>query len=95
MPEGIKGYWPDYPVPTPDLGGDGITARGGDPQIDTGGSDAVQRLWNDAPVSTPGGSETSNSMSGLPSLPARNQPSETPPEPPSIKDRSVTTLDKK
>lgn len=80
-------------VPTPDLGGSGVTARGGDPLIDTGGDGAAKPLgWENPIVPTPGGSETANSVSGLPTQPSRFEPSGSPPEPPSLMDRSPRTF---
>jgi hypothetical protein len=58
----LRSPFENPPVPTPDASGAGITARGGDPNINTGGSSGLQGTpWDNPPVSTPGGSETSNS----------------------------------
>lgn len=89
----LKPLWGNSPVPTPDLAGDLATARGGDPNASTAGSSAVKDYWGDAPVPDPQGSETPNPMSGLPLHPDRYQPSTTPPEPPSLQDRSPGTID--
>lgn len=84
-------------VPIPDLGGDLATSRGTDPNIDTGagGGSGLQPVWDSPVVPTPGGEETANSVSGLPNQPNRFQPSETPPEPPSLTDRNPGTIDRR
>jgi hypothetical protein len=87
--------WKDSPVPTPDASGQLPTSRGGDPNIDLGGASALQPIWSDPPVPTPDGGETANSVSGLPMAPARYQPTQDPPEPPSLQDRSPGTVDTK
>lgn len=93
---GLKPLWGNAPVPTPDLGGASVTSRGSDPLFDTGGSSGLQGSpWESPPVSPLGGEETSNSVSGLPSLPNRFEPSGTPPGPPSLDDRSPGTIDEK
>ena len=91
----LKSFWPDSGAPSPDLAGAGVTARGGDPLIDTGGSSGLKSLWPDSTVSTPAGPETENSVSGLPTTPARFEPSGTPPEPPSLEDRNPGTIDER
>jgi hypothetical protein len=76
--------------------GDLISARGGDPLIDTGGASGLKDFWSqDQIVETPGGMETSNSVSSMPNHPDRFQPTETPPEPPSLEDRSPGTIDQR
>lgn len=81
----------------PGLGGDTVTARGGDPLIDTGGEGALKDFWPDDKqiASVPGGKETANSVSGMPATPARWEPTETPPSPPDLTDRNPGTIDKK
>ena len=49
----IKTNWTDPGAPIPDAGGDGITARGGDPLIDTGGASALKDYWPGAVVPVP------------------------------------------
>ncbi len=88
----LKTNWTDPGAPIPGIEGDGVTARGGDPNIDTGGTGAIKDFWPGAVAPVPGGSETPNSVSGLPLQPARNQPSETPPSPPSLQDRNPGTI---
>lgn len=79
---------------TSDLSGDLPTSRGTDPNIATSGSSALDTPFDRAIVPTPGGDETANSVSGLPLQPNRFQPSETPPEMPTLKDRQPGTIDK-
>lgn len=91
-----KAVYPD----TSDLSGDLATSRGGDPLIDlnAGGGSGLKTFWegNNGPiVSTPGGEETANSLSGLPKLPWRYEPPEEPPDPPTLEDRNPGTIDKK
>jgi hypothetical protein len=52
-------------------------------------------MWDAPTVSTPGGPETANSVSGLPLQPDRFQPVGTPPAPPSLQDRSPGTIDER
>lgn len=82
-------------MPAPDLGGDLITARGGDPLIDTGGSSGLQPVWGSPIVPTPGGSEDSNPISGLPTTPARWEPSAASEQPPDLTDRNPGTIDRR
>lgn len=81
-------------APIPDLGGAGVVSRGTDPNISPGGAGALQDVWDKPPVPVPGGEESANSVSGLPSIPNRFEPSGTPPEPPTLQDRSPGTIDK-
>lgn len=91
----LKSFWNDPPVGNVGLEGDLITERGSDPLIDLGGTNGLtQVLWPNPPVSTPGGEETDNSVSGLPNTPARYQPSEQPPGIPELKDKNPGTIDK-
>jgi len=85
---------PIYPN-TPDLGGAGVTSRGSDPQIDSGGEGGVSPFWPTPIVPIPGGEESSNSVSGLPALPNRFEPSDTPPALPDLTDRNPGTIDKR
>jgi hypothetical protein len=78
-----------------DLAGAGITGRGTDPNISTGGEGAVDPLWQNPTVPVPGGEETGNSVSGLPAQPNRFEPSETPPALPNLTDRNPGTVDKR
>lgn len=79
-----------------ELQGAGITSRGSDPNADGGdsGGAAIDPFWPNQPVTDPGVAESSNSVSGLPSLPSRYEPSETPPEMPDLTTRSPGTIDK-
>jgi hypothetical protein len=92
----LKTYFSDAVVPTPSLSGDSITASGSDPNADGNpGVAATDPLWPAPFVPTPSGEESRNSVSGLPPLPTRYQPSETPPEPPSLEDRNPGTIDRR
>jgi len=90
----LKTNWNDPGAPTPGLDGAGVTARGGDPLFDTGGNGAIKDFWPDPVTRTPDGKETANSVSGMPTQPARFEPSGTPPAPPSLQDRNPGTIDK-
>jgi hypothetical protein len=91
----LKTYWSNPPVPDVGVEGDTITARGTDPLVDTTGENGLtQLMWSDPPVSTPGGEETENSVSGLPKTPARYEPTEQPPGPPTLEKRNPGTIDK-
>src|SRR6266571_1711280 len=96
----LKTFWPDdkQPVSSFDLGGTTITSRGSDPNADGGdGPAALQTFWDKKAlpeVPSPSTAESSNSVSGLPSLPNRFAPSETPPDPPDLTRRSPGTVDK-
>lgn len=91
----LKSPWSDPVAPIPGLEGAGVTARGGDPNIDTSGTGAIQTNFDKAVMSAPDGKESANSVSGLPSLPARFEPSGTPPSPPDLTDRNPGTIDQK
>lgn len=96
----IKTPWdnPVYPNTT-DLGGQLPTSRGTDPSVDLSAGGSGSALtgvpWTGPIVSTPGGEETANSVSGLPAAPSRYQPSETPPAPPDLTDRNPGTIDQR
>lgn len=93
----IKTNWTDPIMPSHEsLSGEGfVTQSGSDPWIDTGGTGGLQgTLWSNPLVPTPGGEETSNSVSGLPPLPTRFAPSETPPPIPDLTQRNPGTIDK-
>lgn len=96
---GFKPIWQNPAISTMDLPGDLATDRGSDPNIDPNagaGNQAFKPIWdNDV---TPEGmmDESSNSVSGLPSLPNRFAPEpSTPPPPPGLKDRIPGTIDQK
>ena len=89
----LKTNWTNPPVPDVGLSGAGVTARGGDPLIDTGGTSGLTPVWSDEPVPGMAAKETANSVSGLPSTPNRWEPSGTPPAPPSLEDRNPGTID--
>lgn len=83
-----------YPT-TSDLSGDLPTARGTDPLIDTGGSSALETPFDKPIHAAMEGDETANSVSGLPKQPRRFQPSQPPPEPPTLETRNPGTIDKR
>jgi hypothetical protein len=89
---------PIYPD-TSDLAGAGVTSRGSDPNAE-GDNNAGEGLtgipWDGAkqPVTRTETAESANSVSGLPSLPTRFEPNETPPEPPNLTSRSPQNVDK-
>lgn len=91
----LKTFWTDPGMPqSTDLGGDTVVSSGSDPSIDASGSSPIQPFWPNPPIPTlTSGEESSNSVSGLPSLPNRFEPAGTPPEPPSLKDRNPGTID--
>lgn len=95
----LKTNWTDPAYPdTADLSGQLPTSRGTDPLTDLsagGGSSGLRTPFNEPVVSTPGGEETANSVSGLPAAPNRYQPSETPPTPPDLTDRNPGTIDRR
>lgn len=80
---------------TSDLSGDLATSRGTDPLTDTSGSSGLKTPFDKPIDPNLEGQETANSVSGLPMQPNRFQPSETPPEPPSLQDRNPGTIDKR
>jgi hypothetical protein len=95
MPD-LKTFWDNPGMPkTYDLDADGVTASGTDPQIDLAGENALQPIWTNTPVPATGGEESANSVSGLPSLPTRFEPTETPPPPPTLQDRRPGTIDER
>lgn len=79
--------------------GAGVTSRGSDPNSegDNGAGMGLDPVWPDAQRATTadGQAESANSVSGLPSLPNRYEPSETPPEMPDLTTRSPGTIDQK
>ena len=88
---------------TSDLAGDLATGRGSDPNGEDGNQPAgggIINFWPDPKQPLPEGSsgpsteESANSVSGLPKLPNRFAPSETPPDPPSLEKRNPGTIDK-
>lgn len=96
-----------YPT-TSDLAGDTVVSRGSDPNADGNpGPAALKDFWEKGdypwPAGTPGQAvsedtisqaESANSMSGLPSLPNRFEPSEGAVEPPDLTNRNPGTIDK-
>ena len=84
----LKTFFNNPVLSSMDPSGSDIPVSGGDPNIDLGGSSALQPAWDSAPVATPDGRETANSQSGLPLQPSRMAPGDTPPAPPTLQDRS-------
>ena len=86
-------------LPSHDVSGDSVVGRGSDPNAAGGAGPAgLQDFWPDdkqAMTADPGIAESANSVSGLPPLPNRFEPSGTPPEPPSLQDRVPGTIDQK
>jgi hypothetical protein len=79
-----------------DMAGAGVTERGGEDVGDNAGSGSgLQPMWKEPILGNFDKAETANSVSGLPSLPNRFEPTEAPPEMPSLKDRSPLNVDKK
>ena len=93
----LKTPFHDAVLTSVDPAGDDIPNRGGDPHAsDGGGAGLTGVMWPDAPVKTSGVAESANSQSGLPGLPSRMAPSPaSPPMPPSLEDRSPTTINEK
>lgn len=96
MAGAVKTNWSNPIMPSfDDMGGAGVTGSGSDPSIDTGGEGGLKGvLWSNPLCSTPGGEETANSVSGLPLLPNRFEPSEAPPGIPDLTTRNPGTIDK-
>lgn len=96
MPD-LKTFWtdPGGPERYPDLSGESIVSSGSDPQVTVDSPNGLtQVLWPAPPIPEFSGEESPNSVSGLPSQPNRFEPSpSSPPEPPSLQDRSPMTID--
>lgn len=77
------------------LDGAGVVSSGSDPNAtpDSGGG-AVDPFWPSQPVVDPGMEESANSVSGLPKLPNRFEPTESIPDVPDLTTRSPGTIDK-
>lgn len=85
---------PVYPN-TSNLGGEGVTQRGSDPNADGNpGPAGLQPVWAEPPVTRTDQAESANSVSGLPSLPNRFEPSEGAVDLPSLERRNPGTIDK-
>jgi hypothetical protein len=93
----LKSFWNDAPVPSVGLGGDGVVSSGSDPQVTVDAPNGLTQVaWTNAPVPSISGEETENSVSGLPQQPNRFEPSPSqPPAPPTLNERSPTTIDEK
>jgi len=93
----LKTFWNDAPVPGVGLSGDTVVSSGTDPSVTIDSPNGLtQVMWSNPPVPNIGGEETENSVSGLPQQPNRFEPSpQSPPEPPTLKERSPTTIDEK
>jgi hypothetical protein len=92
----LKSFWNNPPVPDVGLSGDSIASSGSDPLVTVDSPNGLQPVWTNAPVPGIGGEETDNSVSGLPSLPNRFEPTPaSPPEPPTLKDKNPGTIDER
>ena len=89
----LKPLWTNPPVPDVGLSGDSIITRGGDPAITVDTPDGLMPIWSDAFVPAMPEKETASPVSGLPTLPNRWEPSDNPPEPPNLTDRTPGTID--
>src|SRR5882762_5707186 len=103
---GLKEFWPskDQHIDTPGLPGAGVISSGTDPNAEGNpGEAAIKDFWE--PVNGYGQqalpedqysntAESSNSVSSLPSLPNRFEPSADTVELPTLKDRMPGTIDK-
>lgn len=91
----LKSFWSNPVGPDTDLSGDAIVSSGSDPQVTVDSPNGLtQVLWPNPPVSSFDGSESPNSISGLPPQPNRFEPSPaSPPDPPTLKERSPMTID--
>lgn len=80
-----------------DLSGAGVVSSGNDPNADGGGEggSGLQPAWTNPILSNFDKAESSNSVSGLPALPNRFEPSESTNDIPDLTDRSPGTIDKK
>lgn len=91
----LKTNWTDPLLSDVGIAGETISTRGTDPLVDlnAGGANGLMPLWEQMPVPTPSGEETANSVSGFPSTPSRVQPTDQPPSPPTLQDRSPGIID--
>jgi hypothetical protein len=91
----LKTFWsnPGGPDMNPGLDGSSVTSSGTDPQVDLSGTPDCNPIWSNPPVPYTDGQESSNSVSGLPSLPNRYEPPGEPPPPPTLLDRRPGTID--
>lgn len=82
---------------TSDLGGAGVVSRGSDPNAaGDDGAAAIKEFWPADKQATSSASqeESNNSVSGLPALPNRFEPSEGTVDMPDLTTRSPGTIDK-
>ena len=99
----LKTPWPDKDqvFTGTDMSGAGVVSSGSDPNADGGGEGggALKSFWDEKRAlpenASPGNAESSNSVSGLPSLPNRFEPAESTVDIPDLTDRSPGTIDKK
>ncbi len=91
----LKTNWTNPAMPTdPSLSGSGVLSSGGDPNADGNpGPQGLKDFWADPVYSGDPQKETANSVSGLPLQPSRWEPSDNPPQPPSLQDRNPGTID--
>jgi hypothetical protein len=95
----LKTFWDNPATSSTDLGGDGVTQRGSDPNSegDNGKEQGITPIWDAAKRATNDNSiaESPNSVSKLPPLPTRYQPNvPSSMEPPNLTTRSPQNVDK-
>lgn len=73
----LKTFWNDSPVPDADTAGNGTIARGSDPNADgNDGPAGLNSAWtSNPPAMATSTEESANSVSKLPKLPNRFEPS--------------------
>lgn len=98
----LKPLWPDkdLPLATHGLGGDVVISSGSDPNASGGdGPAGLKNFWDDSKQALSetgvGMDESRNSVSGLPSLPNRFEPSDGAVDPPDLTTRNPGTVDKR
>jgi hypothetical protein len=93
----LRTNWTNPAMPmASSITGDTILSSGGDPNADGNpGPNGLKDSWDNAPFSGDPQKETANTVSGLPPLPDRWEPSDNPPPPPSLQDRNPGTIDQK
>lgn len=95
MPD-LKTFWDNPVTKDADLGSDVAVSSGSDPSVTVDSPNGLtQVLWPNPSVPDPSGAESPNSVSGLPPLPNRYEPTEQPPGIPSLKDRRPGTIDER
>lgn len=92
----LKTNWTDPALGNePDMSGQGVVSRGSDPNASGGdGAAGLKEFWpgDKQALANIGTEESSNSVSGLPALPNRFEPSESSVSIPDLKDRRPGTI---